>query len=308
MLQLVGALCGAAGGGLTIPTIAETEKWIHPLASSSLLWAAVGLFAGLTGYGFSRRMPRSSGDLDDYPTDRKPLRGFLAALSWALAGAACAAIAWAVVFVGARSFFDASFAPDRMSGDTAEIAAVRAAIGAGYGVLAGAAVGFLRGPRRFDSAFVLGAAGAAFGALGGGFSVLAVASAPRVHPVVSSSLAWAVVGFLMGTFGYLWTNRNAPPTELLDFDEDTEHSAGPKVKWVLREGKGRWRDWAVVRVLPVLLVSAGTLIGAAIDAPSELSAALAAVDVLGLSVAFVLYGQETRIRDLERRSRGPREG
>jgi hypothetical protein len=212
---------------------------------------------------------------------RTPKRGFFIALRWALASAACAGGAWAAALVACGWFFDISFFPGDFPNGAVQFALLHAAIGEGYGLLVGAVVGFLRGKgKRLLSALVLGFGCAFFGGFGGGLSVLAAAIADeRVHPVISSSLAWAVVGFLMGLCGYRWSHSTAEHVEPSETD---------------------------VRLLPMLLVSACSLVGATIFAPSGRSLALFAVGVLGLSVALVLHNQDTRLRALENhfRNRG----
>jgi hypothetical protein len=75
----------------------------------------------------------------------------------------------------------------------------------------------------------------------------------------------------------------------------------------LRERVRQWRDRPLARLLPLLVVSAGSLVGAAVLAASGAAPALLAVGALGLSLAPVLHGQERRLRALERRF-GRREG
>jgi hypothetical protein len=139
-------------------------------------------------------------------------------------------------------------------------------------------------------------------------SVLAVALAgPRVHPVVSSSLTWAAVGFAMGMCGYVWSRFTAKCVEPPELDEDEAQPEAKTVQWLLRERKRRWRDRPLVRVSPVLIASAWALAGAAIFAPADLSLGLPAVGVLGLSVALVLYTQGARLCALEDRFRQRRD-
>ena len=126
----------------------------------------------------------------------------------------------------------------------------------------------------------------------------------ELHPLLSSSLAMAVAGFFAGLCGYLLSRRPTEPDEPPDEEEEAEPPA-VKIEWLLREPKRKWRiDPAFVRVLPVLAVSVGALLGAARLAPSEVALALLAVGLLGLAVAWVLYRQERRLDALERRPRG----
>jgi hypothetical protein len=83
--------------------------------------------------------------------------------------------------------------------------------------------------------------------------------------------------------------------------DEEEEVEGMRVEWVLRERVRRWRDPPLARVLPLLVVSAGSLGGAAVLAPSAAALALLAVGALGASLAPVLHDQERRLRALERR-------
>lgn len=228
---------------------------------------------------------------------------FLDALRWALACALCAGSMWFVALSVPRFIWGVS-AIDPTNG-AAYLPIVYSAIGAGYGLIVGAFVGFFCGERqRESSVLALSVGGLLFGGLGGGLSVIVAAmTAPGFHPTVSSSLVWAGVGGGMGLYGYLWSCWITVPVELLDDEEETL-PADRTVQWLLRERKRRWRELPAVRVSPVFVVSVSSLIGAAIAAPSELSLGLLVLSALGLSVAWVLYNQETRLRFLERRLRG----
>ncbi len=280
VLQLGGAglFCGSVGGGLIVPVALACESWLHPLLSSSLLWALVAALAGFFA---------SCG----------PLRSGLA-FGWALAGAVCAGGVWAVAISVLSALLDVTLPrPDR--DELPEILLTRTALGAACGLLAGVAVSV--GRRRGGSnAAVLVLGGTAHGILAGGLSVLAGAVTPPVHPLLSSSLAMAVAGFLAGLCGYVILHQPAKPSEP-PFDEDEPAAPAVKVEWLLRESKGPWRiSRPLLRVLPVLAVSAGALACAAF-APQL---ALVAVGLLGLAVARVLYRQEQRLDRLEERSRG----
>jgi hypothetical protein len=114
------------------------------------------------------------------------------------------------------------------------------------------------------------------------------------------------MGFIAGVSAYRasrWLRARAEAAE----SEDEDETAGPKVEWVLRGRRQRWRDRALVRVSPVLLASLWAFAGATTFAPSDLSLGLLAVGVLGLSATLVLYSQECRLRDLERRFKQGRE-
>jgi hypothetical protein len=288
-LALVGILTGSIGSGLSVATALVCDRWVHPLVSSSFVWAFVGLHVGLCGY-VSTTTPRFR---------------LHAAVLWAFTGAACAGGIWAGVLLAARTLFDTSVVPNSPS-DTVVGTIILAVLGAAYGLPTGVVMGFLRGgSRRIESALALGFGGLLFGALGGGLSILVVmVGGSRVNPIVSSALVWSGIGFLMGLWSYLWSQWTAAPSEPTDEEDDSPQQ---KIEWVLRERKQRWRDVPLVRVLPVLLVSLASLIGAAIFAASELSMGLLAVGALGFAAAFVLYNQERRLRALEQRFRQKRE-
>ncbi len=249
-------------------------------------------------------------DADAPPESR---RAYLTAAGWALAAATCTGGTWALVLIGAKWLYNASFVSDELPDGAVGMALLYAAVGAGCGLFVGATVGCIRvAGERGPVALALGTSGALYGALAGGLSVLAVAlTAARVHPTVSSSLAVGAVGLLVGLCGYVWSHRrpdSAKPDED-DDEEDTDAPPGPKVEWLLREPKSKRRrpPRALVRVLPVLMATAGASAGAAAFAPADVAFALSAVGALGLSVALVLYRQENRLDALERRFPGGRE-
>lgn len=294
-LGLLGMLAGTTGGGLTLPTALACGHWLHPLASSALLWAIVGAFVALLGFGLAQE---DGGTSNQHARERRVLTSLL----WACAGAATAGGAWAVAALALRHVFGVSFVIDIGPISPANLTILHAIIGAGYGLFGGAVLGFARGKgHRFATALALGIGGAVFGTLGGGLSVFAAAGgSPRLDPVASSSLVWAAVGFVAALCASLWPHPTAGQTELFEESEDAEQPVRPKVERTLIERRRR-RDRAWLRVLPVPLVSAWALLGATVFAPSDLSVALLAVGVLGLAVTLVLYGQECRIRELERR-------
>ena len=53
LLGMGGAVTGTIGGALTVPTVILCREWLSPLASSTLLWCAVGFCAGLVAYRFA---------------------------------------------------------------------------------------------------------------------------------------------------------------------------------------------------------------------------------------------------------------
>jgi hypothetical protein len=84
-LGVGGGITGAVAGGLTPLAVLASDGVFSPLVSSSIAWAVAGLLAGLLGYGSgrSRAVPRGEWQI-------------VGAMRWGLAGAGCAAAAWAV--------------------------------------------------------------------------------------------------------------------------------------------------------------------------------------------------------------------
>jgi hypothetical protein len=67
VLVLGGAAVGALGGTVTIPTVILCREVISPLASSTLLWCAVGYGTGRIAYRLSLRKSNSPpGDEDEW--------------------------------------------------------------------------------------------------------------------------------------------------------------------------------------------------------------------------------------------------
>jgi hypothetical protein len=299
----LGLFGGGAGGALVAPAAVALSRWLHPVAGSALAWALVGALVGLLAFALSREDARAH----DRAGPGGPRLG--PALLWGLAGAACAGGAWASALAAAQSLLGDSFFLAADTRGAIGRALLHASLGGVYGLLAGAVVGALRGKgRRASAALALGCDGAAFGASGGALSVLAVVAAQsRLHPLASSSLAWAAVGFVAALLAYFQSRSRARWVGAAD--EDDEQPADATVEWVLRGRRKprRWRDRAWFRVLPAPLASACALAGAAVCAPSDLSVGLLAVGALGLAVSLILYNQECRIRELERRFRQGRE-
>lgn len=299
-----GALFGALGGGACVLAVVATDAHLHPLLSSALAWVAVGALAGLCGHNFapqSRDEPFGSAD---------PETGLLL---WASVGAACAAGTWLLGFGFGCWLLRVSSLDIVRLGTEAILWQVIAALvmalgGAVSGFLVGGVVGLTRRSRWPALAVVVIAV---LGALGGGLCVpVMIACAPRLNPLAGSALLWALVGALAGATGYAFRPRPIRP-DSLDEDEEEPAVPAPRIEWLLRETKRRLLKRvltpALVRVLPVLTVSAGAFVGAALVAPSDVWLALAAVGALGAAVALVLYRQEQRLSALERRFTGRRE-
>jgi hypothetical protein len=53
VLSLGGAVAGAVGGGTVFQTIIACREWLEPIASSTVLWGAVGFLTGAGAYYLS---------------------------------------------------------------------------------------------------------------------------------------------------------------------------------------------------------------------------------------------------------------
>ncbi len=231
-----------------------------------------------------------------------------------LAGALCAGGVWAVGFTFALAGLKVTLFPEYLpaAGEAFLLFGGGAVV---VGLAAGVTVGLVRGgSERGVTALILGSVGILTGVIGGGLSTPAmVAFDPWLHPILSSALAWALAGFFAGLIGCSWSRWVKPPPPNEGEEPEVNESAPRRVEWLLRQREPRrLRDWPLFRVLPVLIVSALLLVGAAALAPSD--AALAAAGAVGLAAALVLHAQEYRIRhlearlrDLERRLRDTRE-
>jgi hypothetical protein len=299
-----GVLVGALGGGLSV-LVAITIESLHPLVSSALALAAVGFLAGCGGYVLSLHQNGKTSESASADEEQSREVPTFSVVTWVLGGAVCAASAWALGMVVGGLLMDSSPSNPKALGIewsrlTLEVTAVVALCGATLGGSVGVLAGLLRKRHRGARAVALGAIGVSLGTVGGAVSIpIVLACGESVHPLVSSSLAWAVVGGLAGLAGYGCSRRLTKPAQV---DEAEEADARPRkrIEWLLREVKWPFRDRPLVRVLPVLVASGAALLGAALVAPSSVSAALLAVGVLGLMVALVLYRQEERLRALER--------
>jgi hypothetical protein len=75
VLVLGGAVVGAVGGALTIPTVILCREVVNPLTSSTLLWCAIGYFTGRIAYRLSLwwskpAVPSVPDDEDDWAAPR----------------------------------------------------------------------------------------------------------------------------------------------------------------------------------------------------------------------------------------------
>jgi hypothetical protein len=287
----IGLLCGLCGAGLTVPVMSACEPWLHPLVSSSILWAIVGASGGLFGCAWS---------IPSTDANRSP---GLRAVRWGSIAGPWAGAVWGGTLLAAYPLFRLSFTPDDLTSLTDWAICGLPILGAGYGLFAGAVVGafHIRARQRF---LLLASGGGLFGILAGGLSVMAVVlTRDSVHPLISSSLALAVVGFCAGLCGASISPQLLEPDEP-DEPPDEDETAPPVAK-AERVVRAAWRPWRISRplgrVLPVLAATWVALLGAAVLVPSDAALALFAVVPLGCAVAHALYRQEQRLDSLEGR-------
>ncbi|MDY3556856.1 hypothetical protein R5W24_006029 [Gemmata sp. JC717] len=229
----------------------------------------------------------------DRPEAPAPPNG-LSAVWWALIGAAWTGGVWATALVFGFAYFGVSFRADATTDPlpwALGLGGAGAVLGLSVGVLVGRAAG---GPRRFTFAARLGALGALGGTVGGGLTAHAVVlSTGLLHPLVSSTLVWALAGLLVGAIGRAWARRPGVPT-CAGQDVLAPHQPGGLTR--------RNAPRPLFRAAPVLAASALAFAGALVVPPGQ-TAGLVAVGVLGLTVAVALRGQERRLQDLNARLR-----
>jgi hypothetical protein len=192
-----------------------------------------------------------------------------------------------------------------VTGQVTEAAMLWAVVGGLCGFLVGAISSIILGRAdRSSTAVILGAIAGLCGAIGGGLTPLAVAAADGVlPPVVSSAIARGIAGSAAGVFGYGWSWWTIEKVD----EEGNEELQQPEPKattWTPSEPRRKRNLGPILRLLPILAVSAFSLVAAFVTAPSQVALALLAIGLLGLSAAGALLSQECRIRELERRLRG----
>lgn len=249
-------------------------------------------------------IPTLDRDRTDVRGPASALRTLAAMGEWALAGAVCAGGAWAAasVIMSAVSIRPLGFAD--VKGNVAEATALGVGIGAACGLMIGVAEAILFGRNnRAKAVVILGIGGGLFGAIGGGLTPTALNAGHSIlPPLVSSSLAWAVAGLLAGPIQHCWSRWTISREDAEDDDEGSTQPQPKAATW-MPEPRRRRSTGPILRFLPMLVVSLGSLVGAAVIAPSQVALALLAVGLLGLSVAGALLSQERWIRELERRLR-----
>jgi hypothetical protein len=251
-------------------------------------------------------MPLTDSEIPDTEVQPKSRGSALKALGWASACAACAGCVWALAHTLLTALGSPTLSEWYLKLSVSESFPVTAAAAGAGGLLGGFCVWLNRAGTSGSQALVLAVVAAAFGATAGALvGPVSVACSEWMPRSAASAFVWAVAGFSLGLSGYAISRWKTHTAE--EFDEEDKPPRGPIVQWLLRECKRRLFDRALLRVLPVLLVTMWALGGAALLAPDDVAIALLAVGVLGLSVSLVLYRQEERLESLEQRLRDRRE-
>lgn len=296
----------AVGGALSVVAISLGHGVLPPEVASALGFSVAGILLGIGGCVWHVR-ETGAGGITPRPRAAPPWT-VLGATGWALAGAALAAGSWVLGLALGRLTMGVDFADN--SWYAAETAwAVTA--GGGFGLLVGASAGACLGTRgrgfsnRLEASLFCGAVAAIATALGG-LSVSAVVNwLVALPPVLSSALGFSAAGLLLGLGGYAWSRANVAATEaedILDEEAIQTPGAGKAAIGTRRVAAGFARPG--LRFLPALLVSVAALVAAALVDSRGAAVALLAVGLLGLSVVPVLWNQERRLRELERRFHG----
>jgi hypothetical protein len=228
----------------------------------------------------------------------------LIATTWALAGGACTAAAWAIGFRLTSALID----PPLSHVDEADLPAMMqlfGTLGAIVGVLVGLLVGLISGSQDRAATVVSLAVGGVFaGALGGGLSPLAVFAGERViSPLISSTISWATAGSLAGVVAYVvfrWMSESPEP----EVEEDATQPRQQATTWQPLERGRRLQLGPILRFFPILGASGFALVGSAITSSRPLALTLLAMGLLGLSTAYTMFQHDRRLTRLEEKFRG----
>jgi hypothetical protein len=131
-----------------------------------------------------------------------------------------------------------------------------------------------------------------------------IATVGTLPPELSSALGFSAAGLIAGLCTLAWaSSRHAHAEDVEPDDRWQEPGAG--IAWTPDDTPQPARVVAPEPrgVLPVLVVSVGSLVAAAAVAPSQVALALLAVGLLGIALIPILRNHERRLAALERRFR-----
>jgi len=186
--------------------------------------------------------------------------------------------------------------------DITGITVVCGSAGAICGFLIGIVAGFVvSNGRRIATVLALALIGALMGAAGGTLSPCAVFHTdPRVPAIVSSSIAWGMVGLMVGGLAYpvsRWVKGTPEPKS----NDDGSHDQPESTTWQSPSRRHKDALGPFVRAFPVLAASAFPLIVALVIPTGETTLILLALGVQGLALSHSFIQLDQRLGSL----RGP---
>lgn len=274
------------------------------LLSSTLLWAAIGFFAG--GVVFT-----ASQD----PSEAAPTRPATRPLAWAFASAACAGVLWALGQVAALLVFDGWPSTENLIAKWERAFLQRIGIGVAVGFVVGLLSGWLLLGARPVKRWMIWTFGCTFLAgLGGAVCLLAeIACHGVLLPPIASSLGAAVAGFFGGLFAEGFSRRRTEDERSFDLDDEPplgttpDEPPHPSPRGDVRVRHRPRRRAPVLLFVPALTVSVLALIATWVVYPSLWSVLIGLNGLLGLSLVPIVWNQERRLAALEARFRVERE-
>jgi hypothetical protein len=296
----VSSLVAATAAVLCVMTVAVTSKWLQPQAASTIALAAIGAVAGLTTYTWGRPPARRSVG--------RPTWRIASAAGWGGLAAAAAGGMWTLALVVSHLLFGSAARDALLDIDLFGTVSQLAAAGGIIGLAAGVAGGVWSGRQSRLAAGIAGGTGFGLaGAIAGGLCpALVAATAESLPPEVASTLVLGAIGGVVGLVGYTW-GRSAEPADEMEL---TDEAAPRDVEWSVdrpaAEEPAPARNGALIRVAPVLMVSATCLAAMLVSPVSPVGWAMLAIGALGLAVAWALLRQERRIHELEQQLRDVR--
>jgi hypothetical protein len=184
--------------------------------------------------------------------------------------------------------------------------------GAVVGFILASFAAFLRGARgtsALDAGWWGAATGGGWVATTLAYPHVIVAAGSHLPPLLSSALCFVAWGFVVGSCGYVWSCRSASRQTEREGDPDGTHAEKPGAgtAWVPDEPRPSRRltarTRAVLRLLPIGLVTVVAFAGAAILSPSPAAFGPLCVGLLGLSLMPVVWRHGRRLAKHKRRPR-----